>query len=329
MAKIALLLSGHTRSLKYTINNLAEVIEALKCDVFTHTWSEAEMSSSTWRQPDFYHEESFEGNLIQSLSPLGFMIEPQSPILLKLFKNSIHQDVSLEEKSISGSHFMLYGMNKVFQLMEEYELEKKINYKVIIRYRYDLVCKNIASLKDDVNKASAGTTIMADHNWANILEAKFDGVIIAERSKYEIFLREISNCYNNIYQLSTGLGGILPELIITKIMGSSSNILNSNSEFNIVRSNNFNEQIFKIRKVSYRNMIASSVSYLNFSLKNRESYKSFNNFIWHENTIFINRFISYIIFILIGEGKVYRRVFFPVKNIFIKNKYAYEKAFRI
>lgn len=327
MTKIALLLSGHIRSLKYTSENISQVVETLKCDVFAHTWDQVEMNSSTWREPDLSYKEGFEIILLQKLNPVKILIEQQSPSMLKLFKSQDYQNVFHNDNSMSGSHYMLYGMKKVFELMEQYENENKINYEIIIRYRYDLICTKINSLNNDINNVKSGMVVMADHNWANALGAKFDGVIISQKKNYDFFLKDIFYRYNNIYKISTKIGGLLPELIITKIIGTRTNVINSCSVFSIIRNNNLIEQVFKEKRKGYKKTIGSSVGYLNFILKNNESYKSFNNYIWHQNNNLINRFISYIVFIFIGRGNVYKRIFFPLKNIFVKNRHAYKEAF--
>lgn len=93
-------------------------------------------------------------------------------------------------------------------------------------------------------------------------------------------------------------------------------------------NNNVKELIFRSKKLDYQNMLQLFVSYLNFILKSRESYEIYNNYILHQNKIFVSRLIAYIILIAIEDSETFRRIFFPLKNILMKNKCAYEKAFR-
>ena len=62
--KVALLLSGHTRSIKYTINNILKLKNCLNSDIFIHTWSEVNQKGKhIWKKENETYEISVEDNI--------------------------------------------------------------------------------------------------------------------------------------------------------------------------------------------------------------------------------------------------------------------------
>lgn len=318
MPKIALLLSGHTRSLEYTANNILEIIQSLNCDVFAHTWDDVEMESPTWREPGIYKERSV--NLVNCFEPKLLLVEKQCVDQINSFFTRHYDSGTIIKSNSTGSKYMLYGMHRVHELMGEYEHATGIRYDIVIRYRYDLYCSDITKLKQDISNIQKRTSIMAAHNWASCLGAEFDGVIISSAEVYYRFINSIREDYDKYYYICCKYGGFIPELIIAVQMKKFCTIRSSSSCFYIVRNDNYREQVFKDNNQTLRSRVGSCISYIKFSLRHQELYKSLNNFYWHSNTGIVLRLFSYFLYLTLPGDTIRNKLSYPLLNLIIADR---------
>jgi hypothetical protein len=244
--KVALLISGHTRSIQDTVNNIKEIKEILSCDVFIHRWATQDMNRASWRNPEKYSTEAFSWKVLENaLKPKTSIVEDAEWVLSNVFPKLYNQKTSTE---FIGSHYMVYGMWKSFKLCQDYSQSSGKKYDVVIRYRYDLICVEPQRLLFDALDVFADKKLvkMPHHNWAASAGAFFDGVIIAEFEMYSKIISSLPIKFNNrISRLKNPLM-VFPELfIVESIQESSAKISSSNSRIRIIRKDGKCDQEFK------------------------------------------------------------------------------------
>jgi hypothetical protein len=244
--KIALLVSGHTRSIRHTVNNITELKQMLSCDVFIHYWTTQEMNTASWRNPEKYEREDISCDVIENLlKPKVSNVEDAECVSANVFPVIYSQPRST---GFIGSHYMIYGMWKCFKLCQDYSRSSGKKYDVVIRYRYDLICVEPHRLVVDVLEVFADKKIvkMPDHNWATSVGAFFDGVIVANFETYLSTILSLPIYFaNRIDGLKTPLM-VFPELfIVESIQKSGAKVKCSKSEFQLIRKNGKAEQKFK------------------------------------------------------------------------------------
>lgn len=244
--RTALLLSGHTRSLDWTAENLSELAVRIGCDVFVHTWTEPEMKAPTWRAPENYGEVAGVNALLRhGIQPKLIVREDSNPeAVVQLFRA---HGVDLDVSAIKGCHYMLYGMWKAHELLERYAQQHKINYSKVVRYRFDLCCADFDSLVDDLNFAQNNPKVLLapPHNWARALGASFDGIIIAASPAYAKFMRALLSRFHGHHQQLLQRERFIPELLIFESARDIGlDIAPTSGEYSIVRAGGRVEQSF-------------------------------------------------------------------------------------
>jgi hypothetical protein len=243
---VALLISGHSRSIRDTINNIKLIKDELNCDVFLHYWKSPEMEKPSWRMPEKYGFGELTSELIEStLAPRMCLVEDSKWVEVNVLP-SVYGNK--ENITYFGSHFMVYAMWRCFKMCHAYSFSKGISYDVIIRYRYDLRCLDPKEILLDVLEVFKDKNVvkMPAHNWAQSVGAFFDGVIVAE---YKMYLKIISNLpieFDKMVRNVTSPAMVFPELFIVKsieINGASVKV--SGSTIQIIRQNGKSEQVFK------------------------------------------------------------------------------------
>ena len=245
--RTALLLSGHTRSLDWTAENLSELVLRIGCDVFVHTWTEPEMKAPTWHAPENYDEVSVESALLRhGIQPTLLVCEDCNPeAVAELFR--LH-GIELPVSAIKGCHYMLYGMWKALELLESYSQRYGIDYSAVVRYRFDLCCADFNALAVDLNIAQKNPKVLLapPHNWARALGASFDGVIIAARPAYADFMRAVLGSFNSHHRQLHQRERFIPELLIFESARDIGlKIVPALGAYSIVRAEGRIEQTFR------------------------------------------------------------------------------------
>jgi len=245
--RTALLVSGHTRSLDWTAENLSQLALFIGCDVFVHTWTESEMKAPTWRAPENYGEISGVSALLRhGIQPKLMVREDSNPEgVVQLFRS---HGVSLDVSGVKGCHYMLYGMWRALELLESYAQQHEVTYSTVVRYRFDVCCADFDALAVDLNVAQNNPKVLLapSHNWARALGASFDGVIIAARPAYASFMRVLLGGFHSHHRQLLQRERFIPEvLIFESARDIGLDILPASGEYSIVRAGGRVEQSFR------------------------------------------------------------------------------------
>lgn len=166
--KIAILISGHLRFYKYSLDNfITNVLNPLKesygnVDVFIHTWKSVPpehftsvnfgYTKSEWEEVDFNH-------VIKSYNPIEISIEDFNEVkdALKLnnfcdINTSFNKlwDEKIIHEGILHSTCMFYKIYKCNQLKKERERLLNFKYDYVVKYRADILCpKRLGGINQD------------------------------------------------------------------------------------------------------------------------------------------------------------------------------------
>lgn len=256
---IALLLSGHTRSLSHTLDGIRKIVEATGAHTFIHTWCSPDMQEKTWRSPEVYSPVlCSKGALNAALNPAAIVIEDSCSISVgSIFGNIDNRS----QVKLTGAHFMIYGMAKVFQLCEEYSRSRSIKFDVVIRYRFDLLCLDPQKVLNDCMRVAQfdERLLMASHNWATAVGSFFDGYIVSTQNSYLRFINSCLSQFNWHFQRLTLGEPFIAELIICNVArGAGITICKAHAELQIIRSDGNPEQLFSSVKTNAISVIKSS-----------------------------------------------------------------------
>lgn len=274
--KTAILISGHARTIEHTFSNLKLLKNLMNADIFIHTWDEQEMNLNTWRKPQVFKTGFDFMHLIKSLEPKSLIIDNQNNAIEFYKKNS--KDFHID--TITGSHYMVYGMFKSFLLIppEEYDL--------IIRYRFDIRILDVKELVKCISKSNLDNKVlMSPHNWASALGAWFDGILIGTPKNYRNILEDVINNLDSDIKKITEYEKLIPELLICqKIEKLGLDIKEIPNLIELVREGNKVEQKFGYIMPPFIHKIRSHLKYLLFRMPVKPLAKnSFSYSLWKKN----------------------------------------------
>jgi hypothetical protein len=290
--KIALLISGHTRSFEHTLPNLEELISSLSADVFIHTWDKPDMSSATWREPEKYALPLCnERQLRDAINPIKVKIEVADPRLV----GGIYKDHKNHVTGIKGAHYMIYGMAKCFELFEEYAGKNGVKYDAVIRYRFDIKLFEYEFIKDACKRVSNrdNLVLMAPHNWASAVGAYFDGCIVASPKCYKSLLNRILDELNGSISKMISVEPFICEMLLCSIARRNRFELdNLLSKIEIIRANGLAEQEFSKSYIGIVSRLRSNCSIAVIVNKLGAVGKtSYVDSIWREHVGFVTRYL--------------------------------------
>jgi hypothetical protein len=208
--KIALLISGHLRSILYTIDNIIEIKKSCGCDIYLHTWDEINSKDKFWGEQEEY-QESFKDIFefcCKRLNPKAYKVENQYLFFGKIVR------LSEGFHKFEGYRSMLYGIYQCSLLAKEIEESEQFSYDVFCRYRYDICCHDIHKFTNDLNSLMAGDLLTVQHNWATPFNITSDIVFAAEKAYYLKFVNEINLYFEKWVIDLNNLCEIIPEQII-------------------------------------------------------------------------------------------------------------------
>jgi len=141
--KVAILLYGHMRTYKETIqNNLDYLIKPLNADVFIHTWNDRDMSYGGIS----FKEENLEETAIKLYNPKKIIVENYDDVYIneliykiEKYKNKVFGKRARPDRIVS----MLYKVNQVFNMVDNI-----FEYDIIIKSRPDLFFDRKIELSD-------------------------------------------------------------------------------------------------------------------------------------------------------------------------------------
>ncbi len=286
--RVALLLSGNTRSIKQTVNNIKDVSTALNADIFIHTWKESNSS------------QELDLKLIaKELKPIRFGIEVQSEDLIP------YELLSQNAKKYFGSLYMLHGICNAYDSFKSYSTINNIKYDLILRHRFDLMCDSINIFKNDIENIKPKNVLMLDHNWASAAKIYSDIIFAAHVSDFDNIIMNLRKYYVLYLNERAEFNGVLPEEIISTIIKNCLfDIKSSRSAFEIIRNDNRQNQKFSyLNKCKFYKSVYSIRLFLYLHCKNNNP---FLKKLLTSNTNFITRFFSQCIFYI---KIIYLRIF--------------------
>jgi hypothetical protein len=295
--RLAILISGHIRSLEQSQKNLTLLRELFpSSDLFIHTWDSSEMNNNSHHKP-YFEVNKIYGDWLEAFNPKNKLIENQIEINLDDKFNYILKELPKSMRPAAlGFYWMIYGISKSTELMikEEYVSFKKYDY--VIRWRFDLIIENFVDILNDLNilKLQNNSVILSSNKIWWPLGVYSDVFWIAERSFHERFVSSINRSIYNDVLIFKNSNLFLPELVLTNVI--------KKLNFKIISSSG----IFKLKRVKEDHLI----SRINFTLLSK--YRDLR-FCWYLITANPYSFKSTLVFkkdLLNVEWQ--KNVFFPL-----------------
>ncbi len=140
--KVAIVLSGHLRSYKDTLQNFNDFVNKIKSDnhevkIFCHTWSEVESNTTSWWKQNEIKEsalQSIENEVINKYDPAAYIVENSENVILENEFEFYKSRISFE-----GVQLMYYSLSQSFEILKEFELKNNWQSDLVIRSRYDIL----------------------------------------------------------------------------------------------------------------------------------------------------------------------------------------------
>jgi len=255
--KVAVLLSGHARSITVTKNKILSIFrDEIGADFFLHTWSEQEMRESTWRKPENSNIKPLDVGVIKLINPDDYLVEAQDEIAIPpSVANSIDALPPALQASARGFWWMFYGIGKAYELCIKNAVKNNKSYDVIIRYRLDEESDSTINIVKDINKALCSRgIIMPAHDWAWPFGVFSDVYWVATAEDFSFASALIwDNCANYIARFAI-YKKFIPELLITKILRDNNlKILPSSGIHAIVRQDGSRYYITNCMRKGFKN----------------------------------------------------------------------------
>jgi len=244
MTSVALLISGHTRCIEETAANIRALADALKSDVFIHTWEDVNTSEGTWRVQDQYTEVLNQKwtYIEETLMPKAWCIENEHHV------SQGFAPLLADRTRLRATQFMVHGIKRVFDVLHDYTAQTQQAYDIVVRYRFDIRCEDIAAMVADIQQLRPACLLAPDHNWAGTIGACSDICFAAHNSDYAQFVQRLSLEITGRINAVVSPEKIIPELLITDIMRSTGLPIQAfHTEFSLIRKGGLVEQVFPFR----------------------------------------------------------------------------------
>lgn len=221
--RLAILLSGHIRSLEVAENNISSLKKIFpNVDIYIHTWSITEMSGPSHQEPK-NKSRPLNKEIFENLQIDDYLIESQDEALSNLpisISPLIDSLKSKNQPAVNGFIWMIYGIKQATELMRKKELINEFVYDYVIRYRFDLVINSVEKLVNYLNLLLTNNNkiiLSSNNNWWP-LGCYSDIFWISNRNNHiKIINRIYDNFEYDIKQFSKS-NIFLPELIFTNVI---------------------------------------------------------------------------------------------------------------
>lgn len=148
--KIAILLTGHIRNMNI-LQTIKNFCNGYDYDIFVHTWDNIGIKGTETNLSAKVEKEKVE-SMLQNLSNIkGYIIENNKDFISNINRFEEYFNFSSPEEFIKSQ---LYSINKCFNLMFDYSKKENIDYKLVIKLRFDceLTSFNVdEELFDEIN----------------------------------------------------------------------------------------------------------------------------------------------------------------------------------
>jgi hypothetical protein len=205
MKKVAICLTGHIRNYNNYFHKLYENIilnnsGKFEFDVLVSTWSNinSKNSHSHVRRNNTDFSKIDISELYSVINPKIILVEKEEIDIFKKFENISGTNIT---KSVFSQ---FYKVNQIFKFLEEYQISNQINYKYIIRSRFDFEIFNKINLEE------------IDPNFFNVEDETYDMDWISDKfcitnfNNFKIF----SNFYSELENLILENGTNIPEKLM-------------------------------------------------------------------------------------------------------------------
>jgi hypothetical protein len=142
-SKIAILLTGHIRNLNIvpTIKNLCNGYDY---DIFVHTWDNFGIKGTETNLSAKVEKDNVEKELQKIPKIKEYVIENNKDFITSIDRREEYFNYSSPEEFIKSQ---LYSINKCYNLMVEYSKKENVDYKLVIKLRFD--CELTSFLVDE------------------------------------------------------------------------------------------------------------------------------------------------------------------------------------
>ena len=238
--KIALLYSGHLRSIKKTsqLHNIfiSQLKKKNEVKIFCQTWEEPESKTMTWwNYSDLINEENYSPNEIlkNTINPDIFIINKKSSTYIK--PNYYNSTITYD-----GIASMYYALNESFKLCEEYSSKNNWEFEIVIRMRYDIEFDYVSLLELIEHSQINKNQIFFSTNTYDFFDSYTDVLfVLVNKNKISDFFNNLNlflqddflRVYFNKYTK------FIPEIFISEFILQNNKILKIFLEINIVRIN--------------------------------------------------------------------------------------------
>jgi hypothetical protein len=131
--KIAILLTGHIRN-SNIVPTIKRFCNGYDYDIFVHTWDNLGLKGTETNLSAKTEESRIEKSILDIPNIKGHIIENNKDFIKKIDRKEEYFNFSSPEEFIKSQ---LYSINKCFNLMDEYSKKEDIDYKLVIKLRFD------------------------------------------------------------------------------------------------------------------------------------------------------------------------------------------------
>ena len=149
--KIAILLTGHIRNLNI-VPTIRKFCENYDYDVYVHTWDNIGIKGTETNLSSKNEKSRVEGLISNIPNIKDFIIENNKDYISQIDRKEEYFNYSSPEEFIKSQ---LYSINKCYNLMVEKSKKENIEYRLVIRLRFDCELTSFSiddSLINDVNQ---------------------------------------------------------------------------------------------------------------------------------------------------------------------------------
>lgn len=158
--KIAILLTGHIRNMDIlpTIKNFCNGYDY---DIFVHTWDNIGIKGTETNLSAKVEKEKVENKLRDIPNIKEYIIENNKNFISNIDRREEYFNFSSPEEFIKSQ---LYSINKCFNLMLDYSKKENIDYKLVIKLRFDCKLTSFNVDEDLFNEINLNNIIFVPNN---------------------------------------------------------------------------------------------------------------------------------------------------------------------
>lgn len=131
--KIAILLTGHIRN-SNIVPTIKSFCNGYDYDVFVHTWDNLGLKGTETNLSAKIEKDKVEKSVLNIPNIKEYVIENNKDYITQIDRKEEYFNFSSPEEFIKSQ---LYSINKCFHLMNDYSKKENVNYKMVIKLRFD------------------------------------------------------------------------------------------------------------------------------------------------------------------------------------------------